>query len=323
LTSAFEEGVLNRAQDTLTRSCMLQLSSLTKASCWRPTTVGTHMKLFAEKRIRCNMMDVVEAYRGRAPRAQDVRREFFEVVRSLQKPELPVWENEPALVFRDQPLFTYLCSSGAFSETRKGAIKPLSHAKRKLAEKAFREGMVILAQSDLLDPCHLVIASVVVCDGSETDVESGSLYSNVGLIYLCLQDEWTPMMFAEHYLHEAVHNVLFIEDMVRGVFQHGERCWSNSAKVVSSIRQCERNFDLSFHAACVSVALAEFYLTAGLQRRATEFMAPLKITIRGLQKVAETQGRLNRSPLTPHGHLVLRELAADVNRIAQRLAKRL
>jgi hypothetical protein len=201
------------------------------------------------------MRDAVLAHMSIVPEESALRCKFFETIMQLQNFAFPVNGHHPVLTFDNVAIFDYLRHCGAFSESCPGTIKPLSQADRRNAATNFYRGLTLLGnRAPGMAACSsLVVGNLVICDGADCDVKSGSLYSNVGLVYLCLDGEWSPLTFAEHFLHESVHNALFIEDMVRGVFEHGEACSSSAAKVISSIRRQTRNYDLSFHAACVSV----------------------------------------------------------------------
>ena len=142
--------------------------------------------------------------------------------------------------------------------------------------------------------------------------KSGSSSTSVGVSFYCIDCDWTIEELACAYLHECVHNALFIEDMIRSVFSEQRFLSSKEARVVSPIRKTERNFDLAFHAACVGIHLAPFYRNLDMHEKYNSLHAALKQSSKDLQKVWKSQREIERNPLTENGEHILANLIYEI-----------
>jgi hypothetical protein len=131
--------------------------------------------------------------------------------------------------------------------------------------------------------------------------EGGSISSLIGAIWIALGPDRPVEDFAELIVHESVHNALFLEDMVHGVFVDGEaRLGEEDALVTSAILRIPRGYDKAFHSAVVSVVLAELDQRLGRADKAASSLEPLLATLTGLREKADM--------LTDNGRRVLTEL---------------
>jgi hypothetical protein len=131
--------------------------------------------------------------------------------------------------------------------------------------------------------------------------EGGSISSLIGAIWIALGPDRPVEEFAELIVHEYVHNALFLEDMVHGVFVDGEaRLGEDDALVTSAILKIPRGYDKAFHSAVVSAVLGEFQQRLGLHEKAATSLEPLATTLIGLREKDEM--------LTDNGRRVLAEL---------------
>lgn len=129
----------------------------------------------------------------------------------------------------------------------------------------------------------------------------GSVSSKIGMIWLAPEESWTTVFWAENIIHEFIHNTLFLEDMVHGVFPYTSIVMSQpQACVLSSIRQQPRGYDKSFHAAFVALGIIRFYLILEEYKKARNFVAPLIKSVEGLIQKEEYLSR--------NGRRLLREL---------------
>jgi hypothetical protein len=113
--------------------------------------------------------------------------------------------------------------------------------------------------------------------------EGGSVSSVIGVIWVGLACGRPAIEFAELLVHEYVHNSLFLEDMVHGLFIDGEqRLGQPDGLVTSAILQIPRGYDKSFHSAFVAVVLAELNRRLGRNKRHAALLAPVTTTVRGL-----------------------------------------
>ena len=133
----------------------------------------------------------------------------------------------------------------------------------------------------------------------------GSLGNVLGVVWISPQDGWRPVDYAEHLLHETVHQALFLDDMVNGLFTASPaRMAQDDACITSPIRKIKRPFHAAFHAACVAAVLAGFYEQLDIQEKTLEFQRPAR------QTLAEMQER--RHLLTAHGRSVFEALCDSV-----------
>jgi len=133
--------------------------------------------------------------------------------------------------------------------------------------------------------------------------EGGSVSSVIGAIWVSLDPLRPYEDFAEHIVHEYVHNCLFLEDMVHGIFVDGEqRLGENDAIVKSAILKIPRGYDKSFHSAFVSAVLAEMNLRLDRFDRHNFFLESLPTTIEGLLTKQQF--------LTSYGRMILAELVS-------------
>jgi hypothetical protein len=131
--------------------------------------------------------------------------------------------------------------------------------------------------------------------------EGGSISSLIGAIWIALDPDKPVEEFAELIVHEYVHNALFLEDMVHGVFVDGEaRLGEDDALVTSAILKIPRGYDKAFHSAVVSAVLGEFQQRLGLHEKAATALEPLATTLIGLREKDDM--------LTDNGRRVLSEL---------------
>jgi HEXXH motif-containing protein len=88
----------------------------------------------------------------------------------------------------------------------------------------------------------------------------GSLSAHVGIIAFTPQDDWSTAEYAGHILHECVHQILFVHDMMFGMFDvRGGIMAEPEALVRSTILQRPRPYDRAFHSAFVAHAITRFW----------------------------------------------------------------
>jgi len=135
--------------------------------------------------------------------------------------------------------------------------------------------------------------------------EAGSRTNVIGGIWLGLPPERPALDFAELILHEFVHQCVFLEDMVHGIFFAGERELSEPpALVTSAIRRTRRGYDKAFHSAIVAATMLHFRAqTSGAPLE--DLLDPLRLTVAELVEKPQF--------LTGHGRETLAELAVLVS----------
>ena len=98
----------------------------------------------------------------------------------------------------------------------------------------------------------------------------------LGCIWLSPPTSWSATDFAEALYHETLHQALFLEEMIRGVYRVDIATMSApDGQVVSAIRKERRPFGASFHAACVAAGLIDLYRFLGDRDRVDSLMEGL------------------------------------------------
>lgn len=147
---------------------------------------------------------------------------------------------------------------------------------------------------------------------SESKFKSGSSSTSVGLSFYCLDNTWSIEKLAESYLHESVHNALFIEDLVRNVFGKQEFLGKENSQVLSPIRKTKRNYDFAFHATCVSIELLKFYKYLNNTKKFTNLLSSTIESFGKLKTTYAKQASVGLPPLTMNGELILKEIGDEL-----------
>ena len=94
---------------------------------------------------------------------------------------------------------------------------------------------------------------------SDAHTASGGVSSRIGFVWLDPSKAATGNGVGEALFHEYLHQVLFLEDMVRTIFCHDPYALSQSENmVVSAIRGVPRGYARSYHSALVATGLVEY-----------------------------------------------------------------
>jgi HEXXH motif-containing protein len=92
----------------------------------------------------------------------------------------------------------------------------------------------------------------------------GSLSAHVGIIAFTPEATWSTAEYAGHILHECVHQLLFVHDMMFGIFDvHGGNMAEPEALAISSILKRPRPYDRAFHSAFVAHAVTQLWQRLG------------------------------------------------------------
>ena len=169
---------------------------------------------------------------------------------------------------------------------------------------------------DLRELIELTIGEIFLAheDGSE----GGTMSSAVGLIWLNPRDGWDPRKTGENIVHEWIHNMLFLADMVDPIFAVDYIGLSReSAHATSAILHRKRPFDRCYHSAAVAAGLVFYHTISGDKQKADALIEPTTRTVRELQDKPEL--------MTPSGADLLRDVASfldtrDCDRIAALLS---
>lgn len=135
---------------------------------------------------------------------------------------------------------------------------------------------------DLHELIELTIGEIFLAQ--ESGSEGGTMSSAVGLIWLNPRVEWGPRKAGENIVHEWIHNMLFLADMVDPLFAVDYTGLSaESAHATSAILHRKRPFDRCYHSAAVAAGLVFFHSISGDKERADALIEPTVRTVRELE----------------------------------------
>jgi len=135
---------------------------------------------------------------------------------------------------------------------------------------------------DLRELIELTIGEIFLAQ--ESGSEGGTMSSAVGLIWLNPRIEWGARKAGENIVHEWIHNMLFLADMVNPLFAVDYTGLSaESAHATSAILHRKRPFDRCYHSAAVAAGLVFFHSISGDAERADALIEPTVRTVRELQ----------------------------------------
>lgn len=135
---------------------------------------------------------------------------------------------------------------------------------------------------DLHELIELTIGEIFLAQ--ESGSEGGTMSSAVGLIWLNPRIEWGTRKTGENIVHEWIHNMLFLADMVDPLFAVDYTGLSEeSAHATSAILHRKRPFDRCYHSAAVAAGLVFFHSISGDKERADALIEPTVRTVRELQ----------------------------------------
>jgi hypothetical protein len=142
-----------------------------------------------------------------------------------------------------------------------------------------------------------LVSAIVVAARRGTGAASSS--AAIGAIHLCPRASWPVPKYVELLVHEFVHQALFLDECVHGMFTGDtSELASRDAVVLSAVRKVPRGYDKSFHAAYVAYVQRRLYSRLSLDDPKPP--GPLDHTLGELGE--------RRQWLTPHGRLRLAEL---------------
>lgn len=158
---------------------------------------------------------------------------------------------------------------------------------------ALADAMSLLAGFDESVPAMVETLVARVFFARKAGFGGASTADMLGCIWLSPPRRWEAVDFAEAVYHETVHQALFLEEMVHGVYAvAANEMLSTDARVVSAIRREKRPFDASFHAACVAAALLDLYRELDRPERAQPLVDGLRPSV---EEMAQKDGYLNEN----------------------------
>jgi HEXXH motif-containing protein len=266
------------------------------------------MKIVSLDRVRANMQAVTMFADPNSPSSQGNRLSYFTSLNRLQRYRLrfSAERAEPLLDFaadqyESEAILNSLRRSPDFdASTRIGAVPP-DEATRIGDQYRSAYRLLQAYDSEILEVIDDLIAWIIVA--RIPGYVGGSFWHALGAVWMSPSRDWTALNYAENLLHEGVHQAMFLDDMVHGLFAAPLAALSSDdALVASSIRETRRPYDYAFHSATVSVALIDFFEHSRMTERAAELCRPLLRTLVELHE--------KRRFLSPRGYAILEEMMA-------------
>ena len=244
---------------------------------------------------------------------------FWEAIRALQHRDIPAERQDttPGIVWFEGPHDALapalsMLMGGVDAASEAGAY---GTSERPSLETAARRTLRQFSGQfpRTYDTFREVIAFLVLA--RQPGYSGGTVSSRIGLIWLAPEISWSADAWLENIVHEYVHNCLFLEDMVAGIFVAGcDRLEREDALAISAIRHVKRGYDKSYHSAFVSYAIIELYLALRKDEAAASFIDPLILCLDDLIRA--------RRFATAHGVELLVELAERVLPLHREFARR-
>jgi hypothetical protein len=252
---------------------------------------------------------------GTPPSSVQLKSDFIRALNQSQSTFMESVDHDLYLEFDNPGLVDRLIERTVFSPSEViGDVHLVQGKGRDELTSLLTDAKTLLAMElpDLYFLMTQVVATVAIYRIPQRD--GGSVSSNIGLIWLSPKPDWTVEYCAEMLVHEFVHNVVFLEDMVRGIMPTPELLEREEALTISAIRQTRRPYDKSFHSACVTIGIMYFYNMIGRIEDANAHFEPLKRTVEELYASEQTVRSLGQDLLTSNGREVLDELSRFTRR---------
>lgn len=142
----------------------------------------------------------------------------------------------------------------------------------------------------------------------------GSLSDALGVVIAGPKANWSSLEVAELLWHEAVHQALFLSDLIEPLFAVAERAPELlQTQIRNPLLGMDRPFDLAFHGVAVSVALLDLHLRAESYHRVLEILHSVEPSLDELLGC--------RYLLTERGALILDEVRAALSELSTDVAE--
>jgi hypothetical protein len=269
----------------------------------RSFTTAIQPSFFDWERNLANCWTASATVRGEAVRdVVGFKVSYLDALNALQQTRIPQTAAGIVLSFDDEWLIHKLVDEGVFAVADLENGKHLFHElERERIVSSIRNAFdyILAVDAELCDLVTRMIGTIIAIkkDGHG----GGTVSSLIGVIWLNPQPSWTIVDYADSIIHEFIHNTLFLDDMLWGVFSSPSQLSSPEALVVSALLKRPRGYDKAFHSAAVALGLAIFHRTGNQWNRATERASGLDVTLKGLQ---EKRYRY----LTEHGRALLEQM---------------
>lgn len=241
---------------------------------------------------------------------------FAEGLQNLMNYQLPYESKRSALTFCRKETCEFLVKKGVVPAAEMKALKklPVERINRLRNDIAAGRAFLACANPRIVELLDLVVAEIAVIQVAKP--EAGSHSSAISMIWMNPDESWSSKYFAEIIFHELLHQIFFLEDMVRGIMPDVELLEREETRAFSAVRKTARYFDSAMHAAFVTIGMMYFYdvssklVRGGNTARIAECMTLGRKAVSDLKRVASNQEALRRPILSENGTELLAGMAA-------------
>jgi hypothetical protein len=227
------------------------------------------------------------------PTAQQLRNRYLSALSKLQPWTSIQWKpNGPAITFDNPEAIADFIRRGAWDQDQPMQIRFFPPSQHTALYDLISNGLdaISMVSHDLQELIGLTIGEILLAQ--EGDFGGGSLSSAVGLIWLNPKAEWSLQRTGENIVHEWIHNMLFLADMVSPLFAVDYTALSKEeAHVTSAILRRKRPFDRCYHSAAVAAGLVFFRTISGDIKGANALIGSAARTVKEIQNKPELMTR--------------------------------
>ena len=235
----------------------------------------------------------------------DIKKKYIEFLNSFQKVEHS-YSKIPKLDFSNKNFGLGLQRANVLNSSITN-IESIFFNKKdsNIISKDYLEGLDTInkVHKTLLYDINSVVNTVAFYKVS--NLGGGSVTCFIGLIWLSPQQNWDKYTYVENIIHETIHQLLFLEDMVYKIFPNPDYFCDEDALAISSILKIRRPFDKSFHSACVAAGIAFYYNELGFTDKVKNIISNLKITVNELILANKKMNKKGITMLSPRGIKIL------------------
>lgn len=261
------------------------------------------IRLLDRQVIRRNQAQLADSIGKRSADEATLHERYFHVLNAIQPPARNYSRggDDGPVVECDLTTEANAALLASISRERQiSNISPVPEGRRDELTSRYREAVEFLARiSPQGYEAFMALVGKLVfaqCSGSA----GGSVGRYLGTVWLSPPRAWSVEEFSETLLHETLHQSLFLEELVNGLFSRDVADMSrDDGLVLSAIRRVRRPYYLAFHAAGVSAGIVQEFSGGLLDARAAELRRDLIPTLGEL--------RDKDTFLTPNGSQLLAE----------------
>ena len=217
--------------------------------------------------------------------AAQLRSQYLSALSHLQSWTSIQWAPDGVAVTFDNPgAVADFIRREAWGQERPGQDRLFAEDQRAGLRDLIGSGLesISAVSRDLHELIELTIGEIFLA--RESGSEGGTMSSAVGLIWLNPRIDWGARKTGENIVHEWIHNMLFLADMVDPIFAVDYIGLSaESAHATSAILHRKRPFDRCYHSAAVAAGLVFFHTISGDKEEADALIEPTMRTVRELQ----------------------------------------